>query len=113
VELCDGDHRARQLPGEAFQAAAELRHVLDPVARRALGAHQLEVVDDDRSGRDPARVRVDRLGAADPFKRSVAIGMGGDGQLIDRLVGARQPTRLIRRGPEVGVGLSGSERFGR
>jgi hypothetical protein len=38
-----------EFAGQSFQAAAELGDVLDAVAGGVLGAHQLQVVDDDES----------------------------------------------------------------
>jgi hypothetical protein len=47
-ELRDADHRHVELAGEDLQAAAHLPDLLDPVGASVVGAHQLQVVDDDQ-----------------------------------------------------------------
>ena len=86
-ELRDGDHRAGQFAGEALEAAAELRDVIDPAARGAFGAHQLQVVDDDEArARRGARRSVvacarrrssDRSPSSSEVKRHVVVAPRG------------------------------------
>ena len=49
VELRDRDHRHLELAREDLEAAADLADLLDPAVAHAVGAHQLEVVDDDQA----------------------------------------------------------------
>ena len=48
-ELRDRQHRHLELAGEDLQPTADLTDLLDPVGARVVGAHQLQVVDDDQA----------------------------------------------------------------
>ena len=55
-ELGDRQHRHLELAGEDLQPAAHLADLLDPVGARVVGAHQLQVVDDDQAEAAPVLV---------------------------------------------------------
>src|SRR5579875_2662952 len=53
-ELRERQHGHVKLPGQALQAARDLRDFLLAVLRPLTAGHELEIVDDDEAQRDPA-----------------------------------------------------------
>ena len=88
-ELRQRDHRDLQLAGQDLQATAHLADLLDPALDAAVGAHQLQVVDDDQPeaalggvlGVQPPRLGPDLedpdVGRVVEVQRRVGVVLGG------------------------------------